>query len=159
MKLEIGCGDKPRKGYLHLDVRNLAGVDIVGFAWDIPKEDSSFEEIFSRHSFEHYTYKEAIDSLKEFKRVLKEGGYIHLIMPNLDFHIIQYFQEGKSPYLNVSNRQHSIAGLYGWQRNDFDVHKWGWTRETLFLELDKLKYKNITFIPCRECDLEVKAYK
>jgi len=43
----------------------------------------------------------------------------------------------------VTNREHAVAGFYGWQKSDYDIHKWGYTFETLSKSLTKIGYSNI----------------
>ncbi len=57
MKLEIGCGKKPREGYKTCDVRDLPEVDYVCMADNLPFEDEQIDEIYSRHVVEHFNSK------------------------------------------------------------------------------------------------------
>jgi len=52
IKLEIGCGDAPRPGYMHVDIRNLPWVDIVAPAWELPLATGTVAAIYSRHVLE-----------------------------------------------------------------------------------------------------------
>lgn len=71
MKLEIGCGKKPRPSYRTCDVRALPNVDYVCTAYDLPFEDKTIDEIYSRHVVEHFTLKEFLKVLAEWNRALK----------------------------------------------------------------------------------------
>lgn len=122
MKLEIGCGDAPRPGYTHVDIRNLPWVDIVAPAWELPLKTGTVAEIYSRHVLEHFMRSDAERAIREWFRVLAPGGGLHLIVPNMEFHIRQWFE---------GDREWAMAGFWGWQKHEHDVHKWGYSWENL----------------------------
>ncbi len=130
--VEVGSGDQPRLGYIHCDVRPLPGIDYVCKAWAIPFQPESIDEIYSRHMLEHLTHKDAIRTLKHWLCLLKVGGHIDINVPDLGKHIEQLYLDGYSPYVEgITNKNHAMAGFYGWQNNEYDIHKWGYTFETL----------------------------
>lgn len=135
VRLEIGCGEHPRPGYVHCDVRPLAGVDHVCPAWDVPVAVGSVDEIYSRHMLEHLTLSDARRTAGHWFSLLKIGGRVDLCVPDLARHIEQLDAPGDSPYVwpgkIVSNRMHAMAGLYGWREHPDDVHRWAYTFETL----------------------------
>jgi len=135
MKLEIGCGKKPRKGYQTCDVRNLPNVDYVCKADKLPFENNIINEVYSRHVVEHFTLKEFLKVLQEWNRVLKQGGEIYIICPNLLWHLDQILKgEHKSFYNKASkknDRYWGFGSLFGWQQNKFDVHKFGYYFELM----------------------------
>ena len=47
MKLEIGCGQRPTPGYIHNDLNDFPGVEIVGNPWEVDLEASSLEEVLA----------------------------------------------------------------------------------------------------------------
>ena len=56
MKLNLGCGDDIKKGYVNIDVRNLPGVNIVGDVCNLPFEKNSIDEILALDVYEHVSY-------------------------------------------------------------------------------------------------------
>ena len=165
--LEVGGGQNPRKKeFEQLDIQSYGHINIVGNPWDIPKDSCYYDEVYSRHSFEHLTLPQAKETLKEYVRVLKNDGKLHLILPDFDFCIKQLSMEGKSEFLqkyrqlrNVTNKEHAMASLFGWQRNEHDIHKWGWTKDSMGKELIAAGFSNIVFSDERECDIDVSCYK
>lgn len=80
-KLNIGCGNDIREGFVNLDISQLPGVDVV---CDIDKnllpfEDNSFEYIICIDILEHVEY---IRVLKEIHRILKPGGVVEIRVPH-----------------------------------------------------------------------------
>ena len=143
--VEVGSGNSPKSGYIHCDTLPLDHVEYVCNAWAIPFKTESVDEVYARHMLEHLTYREAKRTLRHWLSVLKVDGCIDLIVPDLKKHIEQFFNDGDSPYVNfkASNKEHAMAGFYGWQNNDNDIHKWGYTFETLSELLNEIGFSNI----------------
>jgi len=80
-KLNLGCGNDIRPGYVNLDLFGLDGVDVVHDlnALPLPFEDGSFAEILCLDVFEHVDY---IPLLKDCHRILKPGGRILIEVPH-----------------------------------------------------------------------------
>lgn len=142
MKIEFGCGETPTKeGFKTCDIRNVPGVDFVCPAWeiDLHVEENTVDEIFSRHFFEHLTYKQGRIVLQKWHKILKPTGVMHMMLPNLDFHIRQYTSKTKI--------KEALAGFYGWQRGAFDdtwdTHKSGYNFDLLQPILTEEGYTHI----------------
>tara|TARA_R110000824_G_scaffold257015_2_gene445992 strand:- start:141 stop:743 length:603 start_codon:yes stop_codon:yes gene_type:complete len=100
MKINLGCGSTPLKGYTNLDMDTLQQLrerypnrnfsdDLVVEQWDIfnlPVEDGSVDEIRADCLFEHLDFKQEKLIFEECKRVLKAGGLLNISVP--DFEII-----------------------------------------------------------------------
>jgi predicted SAM-dependent methyltransferase len=134
IRLDIGCGERPRTGYIGCDVRLLPAVQIVAPAWSIPFPPNSVETIFSRQMIEHLTLKEAIRTLRHWHVILRPGGQLDLNTPDLERTVEQLGLPGDSPYLkhhHISNTEHAMNSLFGWQSNTYDTHRWAYTYATL----------------------------
>lgn len=134
MKLEVGSGPHPKKGYVHCDIRALPDVDIVAVAWETGLKSNSVDEIYSRHMIEHLTFEEGKVTLRHWLDILKSGGMVDINVPDLEKHIEQ---------LKNGEMKHALAGFYGWQRNEHDIHKAGYIYETLFKTLADIGFVNI----------------
>ncbi len=143
--VEVGSGNSPMPGYIHCDIHPAKSVDYACNAWAIPFKPESVYEIYARHMLEHLTYNDAERTLRHWLCILKVGGYIDLTVPDIQKHIEQFTKEGYSPYVSfkVTNKEHAMAAFYGWQNNEYDIHKWGWTFDALSTLLDELGYDNI----------------
>ena len=80
MKLNLGCGDKKKEGYINIDTCGMPDMcyDLSTFPW--PFEDSSADEIFSSHFLEHVLDYER--TILEIHRILKPDGIIHFHVPH-----------------------------------------------------------------------------
>lgn len=80
-KLNLGCGENIKEGWLNLDSVALPGVDVVHDIEKIPFpfRDGEFDEILCRDVLEHVEY---IPVLKELHRILKAGGILRIQVPH-----------------------------------------------------------------------------
>lgn len=74
--LDIGCGEKRKKGAIGFDIRKTAVTDIVGDATSLPFKDEEFDHIYSSHLIEHFSHREVRTVLKEWIRCLKGGALL-----------------------------------------------------------------------------------
>lgn len=89
--LNIGSGSAVIKDFINIDFFGVPGID---YAADLRKPllipDSSVDGIFCEHTIEHLTYEQVQALLKECNRVLKVGGVIRIILPDLSKFIEAY---------------------------------------------------------------------
>jgi SAM-dependent methyltransferase len=81
MKLNLGCGNSQRVGYVNVDFYSpYADVQLDLFKLPWPWDDSSADEICAEHFLEHST--DLLFTIKEIHRILKPGGLFHVIVPH-----------------------------------------------------------------------------
>ncbi len=153
-KVEVGCGARPRKGYESCDVRDIPGVDHVCTADSLPFPDGSIDEVYSRHLIEHFTLKEFLKVLAEWNRVLKVGGTVYIICPNILWHLDQILNGRHESFFNKdrgsNDRYWGFGSLFGWQQDEYDVHKFGYYFELLrdiLIEMGFGEVKDLTNTP------------
>jgi SAM-dependent methyltransferase len=80
-RLNVGCGDDVRPGYVNLDVAPLPGVDVVHDLADLPLpfEDSRFTEIVCQDVLEHV---DVVAVLRDLHRTLRPQGRLHVRSPH-----------------------------------------------------------------------------
>lgn len=80
MKIDLGAGRVKRAGYLSVDRLRTPGVNLVCDAERrLPFLDSTVDEIFSRHLFEHV--RNLIQLFEEVHRVCKPGARVIINVP------------------------------------------------------------------------------
>lgn len=83
INLDVGCGFNKQPGFLGMDKRNVAGVDIVHdvevFPW--PFVDGSCSVVLMSHLVEHIKPWLQIDLMNEAWRVLEENGLLMISTP------------------------------------------------------------------------------
>lgn len=81
---DIGCGARSLlKDIVRVDIDENVKPDVLASGDNLPFKDGEFDFICSIHSFEHF--EDQVKTLKEWLRVLKPGGIIGIVHPDLDF--------------------------------------------------------------------------
>lgn len=131
LKLNLGCGNDIRPGYVNIDKYNNTGrVDSQADMNDLPYEDETVDEIFTSHVFEHIPINEMYDTLTEWRRVLKVGGRLMLYLPDLEHEVnIWLNTKDEDKWLNVER-------IFGSQTHPGNTHFCGFNIGSLksFLE-------------------------
>lgn len=124
-KLIIGANRRQVPGWIHHDVLDLPGIDIVADFWDLPKhiEPASCEEIQMTHVLEHFPMKRTREALELVYGLLKDGGKFYIEVPNFAWHAEMILR-------NPRDRQ-IVEYAYGGQLDEFDFHYMGFTPEIL----------------------------
>ena len=159
--LHVGCGLKKKDATtkvfnsdaweeVRLDINALNDPDIVSSMQNMTSvEDNSFDAVYSSHNIEHLYAYEVIDTLNEFKRVLKDDGFLILTCPDIK-PICEAIANGKVNqvlYDSKSGPIYPLDVLYGFQKSiaggdHFMAHKFGFTPETLELVIKESNFKS-----------------
>lgn len=89
IKLNLGSGSDYRDGWINVDITDVdfygnkaQKVDVFANLKDkLPFEDDFADYILLQENFEHTCRHDALELLKEIKRVLKPGGSLELTVP------------------------------------------------------------------------------
>ncbi len=85
-KLQIGCGHNLLEGWINTDLNPINNNVIkLDASKAYPFQDATFDFIYSEHIFEHLTFEQSVEMLKECKRVLKPYGVMRIAIPHQDF--------------------------------------------------------------------------
>lgn len=81
-KLNLGCGEDIRKGYVNLDGSKFKGVDIAHNLnkFPYPFRDNDFDEVYASHILEHLN--DLTKVMTELKRICKDGAKIVVRVPH-----------------------------------------------------------------------------
>lgn len=151
-KLQIGFGSNRLEGWLNVGIsleESWQGAYMdAGKRFPLP--DESMNYVYSEHLFEHLTYQQAQNMLKESYRVLKPGGIIRLATPDLRF-LLGLYQEPEKPlhkaYMEFSMKENGMPASPVYVISRFHTN-WGhqiiYDRETLTRILEEVGFKNIT---------------
>jgi predicted SAM-dependent methyltransferase len=83
-KLHIGASDHLLDGWLNTDICPLKEVMFLDATKKYPFTDSSFAFVFSEHMIEHVSRPDGILMLEECFRILRPGGVLRIVTPNLE---------------------------------------------------------------------------
>lgn len=130
LKLDFGCGQIRREGFIGVDVNAAAKPDVVAdlFRFPWPWSDSGVEEVFASHFFEHVPAKVRAPFMDELYRVLTPGGKVTFIVPDGGSNrAVQDFTHEWPPivpesflYFNRAWRVNNKLDHYPVKRADFD---------------------------------------
>jgi len=82
VKLHLGSGTNPKKGWINLDGRDLPEVDVVrDVLRGLPFDDDKIDYIYSENFLEHMPQDEVIWIMNEMWRVMKVGGEMQHLIP------------------------------------------------------------------------------
>ncbi|CUQ67401.1 conserved protein of unknown function [Candidatus Nitrospira inopinata] len=124
-------------GAIGVDLRPCRGVDLIcRINEKLPFKDSSIDKIWCRHVLEHMEDLEFV--LMEFKRILKDSGTIHIVVPHF------------SNSLAYSDYTHKrFFGYYTFDYFSFNKSRYWWvptyvSAEKLFsIEQKRLVFRNL----------------
>ena len=160
--LHVGCGparkDRTTNGFnspgwneLRLDIDESVTPDIVGTMLDMSAvEDASVEAVFSSHNIEHLYPHEVPLALAEFKRVLKEDGFVVITCPDLQS-VCALVAEDKltdTAYISPAGPIAPLDILYGYRPsmangNLYMSHRCGFTERVLTATLQAAGFASV----------------
>ena len=110
--VDIGSGDRSiYKSDMRVDIDKKRNVDVHLSGDDLSFKDEQFDYLYSIHSFEHFEYQR--DLLIEWKRVIKKGGIIGIVHPDVNYTGIQKPIE-TNPDKNPFNKHTYERDLINW---------------------------------------------
>lgn len=122
--LEVASGERPQEGYLHLDRRVVAGVNVVGDVAKPPLAGNRFRQVHAQHIIEHFPRAEVGDVLRRWVEMLAPGGSILVVTPNLAY-IADGYRNGTMTFGEATTR------LYGEQNYVGNTHYHLFDRDAL----------------------------
>lgn len=132
--LEIGSGDNPQPGYVHMErFMGACGSclpDIIGDACRIPFINGCLDSVLMFGVFEHFGFFEICGVVLEVFRALKPGGTFKFDVPDFDWFVERYIR----PELRTGGRDEEwiLKSIFGGQDGPGMKHCWGWNEERLF---------------------------
>lgn len=82
-KLHIGGGWRRLDGWLNTDVELIPDVMQMDATKRFPFGDGTFQYVYTEHMIEHVPYPQGTYMLRECHRVMRKGGVIRVITPDL----------------------------------------------------------------------------
>ncbi|MEF3279760.1 MAG: methyltransferase domain-containing protein [Elusimicrobiota bacterium] len=83
--LNLACGDRFHKDWINIDFHsNSSSVIRVNILKGLDFESNTFDAVYTSHFLEHLPKNKAVFVLKEIYRVLKPGGILRVVVPDLE---------------------------------------------------------------------------
>jgi len=113
--LHLGCGTKyiDKPGFVNIDGNLFCRKDLwLDITIGLPFPNNSIDGIFASHFLEHFNENQVRKVLGESYRVLKPGGTIRLVTPNLRKAIDAYLAGDPSFFSDWPDHRNSIGGKF-----------------------------------------------
>src|SRR5262245_23054924 len=124
VRVNLGSGEIPWPDHVNVDLRALAGVDLLADVHRLPFEPGSLDEVASSHLVEHFReYHLRTRLLPYWKSLLRAGGRLRIICPNWAA-MLQRVQDGRMTLPNFK------LVTFGAQDYEGDDHLAMYTPET-----------------------------
>jgi len=150
--LHVGCGEKTKDQTpfreldwkeIRLDINKNTKPDIIGTMLNMKDvKDQSVDAVFSSHNIEHVYPHEVEIALKEFRRVIKDTGFLLITCPDLQS-ICSLVADNKlteAAYTSLAGPITPLDMIYGHRSSiargeHFMAHKCGFTATTLSIDI------------------------
>jgi len=131
ININLGSGQRPFKNWVNVDLNPKWSPDVVaeGANYLYQLESDSVDKITLHHVLEHYGCGEAARLLAQCYRTLKPLGSLFVFVPDMR-ELAQMWFEGR---LDDATYLINVYGAY--MQDEADRHKFGFTRRSLFNEL------------------------
>ncbi len=140
IRLSLGSGQMPTPSFRKTDLY-IEDNEIEKFSMqEIPYQNSSVQALYSSHSLEHLSKKDAELAVKEMARVLKPYGQLQLRIPDLELTANAYLKN------NGTVKEWYNDCIYGYQHKNLECpeahfHLSGWSKETITKLLEKYGFR------------------
>jgi predicted SAM-dependent methyltransferase len=171
LRLNIGCGNVPLKGWINVDKFYYPGSDakqldqmgvekwentvesqwLYGDATQLDFPDETFDEVMIIHCLEHLDMEQGNLAIKEAYRVLKPGGTFDVELPDL-LKACELMPTVHVTATGDNQPWHRVMGLlYGAVGEEHggkgQYHLCGYTKEYLRFKLDERGFNDIKELP------------
>ena len=102
--LNLGCGDTYHKNWINIDYSSVSNYVLEhDLSKGIPLENETVDFLYNSHILEHFSKESAKKLLNECYRVLKPGGIIRVVIPDLKSLAEEYLKAFNEHKLNPSD--------------------------------------------------------
>lgn len=110
--LNVGCGRKFHPGWTNVDMASSSPhVDAHNLLHGFPYPDNQFDVVYHSQVLEHIPKDKAAGFLRECLRVLKPGGVLRVVVPDLENIATEYLRHLKE---NLEHPSAVSAANYDW---------------------------------------------
>ncbi|WP_330205261.1 class I SAM-dependent methyltransferase [Cyanobacterium sp. Dongsha4] len=151
---------------IRLDIDPNVQPDIIGTITDLSGvPDNSVDAVYSSHNLEHIYNFEVPIALAEFKRVLKDGGFVMFVVPDMQTAaewVMRGEMEEPPLYQSPAGPVPALWMFYGmgtsYHGMPYMAHKTGFTTQNLGKQLEENGFKDLKLIR-RSFDIVAYGYK
>jgi predicted SAM-dependent methyltransferase len=123
-RLNLGCGQDKRKGYLNVDLSGMYQPDLIADVRDLSMlPPGHYVEVVAQDVLEHLPRTSTQEALEEWNRLLEHRGKLFLRVPSLDG-LTRLFQRRAT----FAEHMELMQCLFGTQAYSGDFHQTSFTR-------------------------------
>lgn len=134
--IHLGCGEKRLEGFINIDNRKSANVDIACNMLDLPFDSESIDLIYMCHSLEHVPLPDIKPFLSRLKDILRPSGKLYISVP--DFEILSSLYLAKKVPLSMI-----VRAVHGGQEYEGNTHYFSYDYVLLKSLLESLGFQRI----------------
>lgn len=109
--LNVGCGNRFHPAWTNVDLTSRhEDVEEYDLRRGLPYSDGSFDGVYHSHVLEHLPPAEGQKLLKDCYRILKPGGVLRVVVPNLEAIVRGYLEQLEGACAGKAG----AAGRYDW---------------------------------------------
>lgn len=138
IRLDLGAGPAPAYGYVHVDAMAQHDIEIVANVLEVPLPDESCAEVRASHLLEHLPFAAHVPMAREMWRLLRLGGEVNLIVPNLADACERLVKA-----TDAEGQASAFPDIFGSEMNQYEFHVSGWTAETMVRWLESAGFEAI----------------
>lgn len=110
--LNVGCGDKFHTAWSNIDMASHSPhVQVHNLLKGFPYGENQFDALYHSQVLEHFPKEKAPDFLRECFRVLKPGGIVRVVVPDLENIVSEYLRHLNE---NIKNPTEVSVANYDW---------------------------------------------
>jgi predicted SAM-dependent methyltransferase len=110
--LNVGCGNKFHQAWTNVDMASSSPhVDVHNLLHGFPYRDNQFDVVYHSQVLEHVPKEKAAGFLRECLRVLKPGGVLRVVVPDLENIATEYLRQLRE---NIERPSEVAAANYDW---------------------------------------------
>lgn len=145
LRINLGCGYKPIKGWVNVDGARGPQVDVV---WDLrnalPFPSDSCTSIFCEHVIEHLSRIDTERLLAECYRVLEPGGVARVSTPDAERYLKSYAGDREFLYHpSFAEKIETPLDRINMVMREYGQHLWLYDSESLGLALQRAGFSKV----------------
>ena len=171
-KLLYRLGRMSKEQYSHYELGHWQRVTYWDIGYPLPFADNSFDYIYSSHVLEHLDFQVFQRILTECYRVLKPGGWVRMVVPDLYLSASQYVDYMRKMergdvaesetviFLGEQVKAKEVTDKFVGQIFEADIarreafgHVWMYDHLTLVNRLEKVGFRSVSQMKYREGNL------
>jgi predicted SAM-dependent methyltransferase len=147
IRLNLGCGGRPLRGYVNVDQDSLAalkkrypgqafpkGVQVRQYdIFGLPLPDGSVHEVRADSLVEHLSFKEEPRFFHEVRRVLRPGGVFRFATPDFEATVRQWLKAKDDWREFFRDDEQAIRSRHWFGVGSYSLdHRWGYLTASIF---------------------------